>query len=84
MTPFEQAEELKADARKLIQTGIWSCVVTHLHLVPEINVDKAVKAICLYMVDKIIDEMENEVNGNEAEDRSVFYHQVKNILCKPS
>lgn len=80
MTPFEQAEILKSDARKLIQSGIWSCVVTHLHLVPEVNVDKAVKAMCIYMVDKIIDEMENEVDGNDAEDRSVFYHQVKNIL----
>lgn len=80
MTPFEQAEILKSDARKLIQSGIWSCVVTHLHLVPEVNVDKAVKAICIYMVDKIIDEMENEVDGNDAEDRSVFYYQVKNIL----
>jgi hypothetical protein len=80
MTPFEQAEILKSDARKLIQSGIWSCVVTHLHLVPEVNVDKAVKAMCIYMVDKIIDEMENEVDGNDAEDRSVFYYQVKNIL----
>lgn len=80
MTPLEQAEILKSDARKLIQSGIWSCVVTHLHLVPEVNVDKAVKAMCIYMVDKIIDEMENEVDGNDAEDRSVFYHQVKNIL----
>lgn len=80
MTPFEQAEILKSDARKLIESGIWSCVVTHLHLVPEVNVDKAVKAICIYMVDKLIDEMENEVDGNDAEDRSVFYHQVKNIL----
>ena len=80
MTPFEQAEILKSDARKLIQSGIWSCVVTHLHLVPEVNVDKAVKAMCIYMVDKIIDEMENQVKGNDAEDRSVFYHQVKNIL----
>lgn len=80
MTPFEQAEILKSDARKLIASGIWSCVVTHLHLVPEVNVDKAVKAMCIYMVDKLIDEMENEVDGNDAEDRSVFYHQVKNIL----
>lgn len=80
MTPFEQAEILKSDARKLIESGIWSCVVTHLHLVPEVNVDKAVKDICIYMVDKLIDEMGNEVNGNDAEDRSVFYHQVKNIL----
>jgi hypothetical protein len=50
-TPNQDAVILLSDCRSKIQTGTWGCFPTHLHLVPELNIDRAVKDMAIYIAE---------------------------------
>ena len=59
-TPEQTANNIMMEVSKIVRIGIWACVPTHIHLVPEIHSDRAVKDTSILMVDNIIDELSQE------------------------
>jgi isopentenyl phosphate kinase len=64
------------EVSKIIRIGVWACVPTHLHLVPEIHSDRAVKDTSILMVDNIIDELTEERKTSRVQ----HFIDVKKIL----
>jgi hypothetical protein len=75
-TPEQTANNIMMEVSKIIRIGIWACVPTHLHLVPEIHSDRAVKDTSILMVDNIIDELTEEGRTS----RIQHFIDVKKIL----
>ena len=75
-TPEQTANNIMMEVSKIIRIGIWACVPTHLHLVPEIHSDRAVKDTSILMVDNIIDELTEEGRAS----RIQHFIDVKKIL----
>jgi RNA-binding protein YlmH len=55
--PQQTANRITEEVYKAIDSGVWSCVLTHLHLVPEKNIDKAVFYVSILLLDSLIDEL---------------------------
>lgn len=75
-TPNQDATILLSDCRSIINTGTWGCFPTHLHLVPELNIDRAVKDMAIYIA---------ESNHRTLEKLGIVsdhWLQVKSILQK--
>jgi hypothetical protein len=75
-TPEQTANNIMMEVSKIIRIGVWACVPTHLHLVPEIHSDRAVKDTSILMVDNIIDELTEEGRTS----RIQHFIDVKKIL----
>lgn len=75
-TPQQTASNIKLEMEKIMNIGVWACVPTHLHLVPEINHQRAVKETSILLVDNIIMELEQEGRYN----RLPHFIEVKSIL----
>lgn len=77
-TPQQTANNIKLEMEKILKMGVWACVPTHLHLVPEINYERAVKDTSILLVENIIMELEQEGRYN----RLPHFIEVKEILQK--
>ena len=75
-TPEQTANNIMMEVSKIIRIGVWACVPTHLHLVPEIHSDRAVKDTSILMVENIIDELTEEGKTSRAQ----HFIDVKKIL----
>jgi hypothetical protein len=75
-TPEQTANNIMMEVSKIIRIGVWACVPTHLHLVPEIHSDRAVKDTSILMVDNIIDELTEEGKTSRVQ----HFIDVKKIL----
>ena len=75
-TPEQTANNIMMEVSKIIRIGVWACVPTHLHLVPEIHSDRAFKDTSILMVDNIIDELTEEGRTS----RIQHFIDVKKIL----
>jgi len=75
-TPEQTANNIMMEVSKIIRIGVWACVPTHLHLVPEIHSDRAVKDTSILMVDNIIDELTEERKTSRVQ----HFIDVKKIL----
>jgi hypothetical protein len=79
LTPEQKATIILDECRNKIKTGVWASFITHLHLVPEINIDRAVKNMALYVVDeKILESQFFEPHGSRQEELL----QIKKIIQK--
>jgi hypothetical protein len=79
LTPEQKATIILDECRNKIKTGVWGSFITHLHLVPEINIDRAVKSMALYVVDEKISESQFfEPHGSRQEELL----QIKKIIEK--
>lgn len=79
ITIEQKAMLLLDECRKRIKVGVWGCVVTHLHLVPEINIDRAVKDMALYVIEEKISESQFfEPHGSRQEELL----QIKKLIEK--
>jgi hypothetical protein len=56
-TPQQTANRITEEVYKGIDSGVWSCIPTHLHLVPEKNIDKAVFYVSVLLLNSLIDEL---------------------------
>ena len=77
-TPQQTANNIVLEMEKILKMGVWACVPTHLHLVPEIHSERAVKETSILLVDNIITELEQEGRYN----RIPHFIEVKEILEK--
>jgi hypothetical protein len=67
------------ECRTKIKKGVWGCFITHMHLVPEINIDRAVKDMALFVLDEKISESQFfEPHGNRQEELL----QIKKLIEK--
>ena len=79
ITLEQKAMLILDECRKKIKVGVWSCVVTHMHLVPEINIDRAVKDMALFVLDeKILESQFFEPHGSRQEELL----QIKKLIQK--
>ncbi len=49
ITVEQKAMLILDECRTKIKEGVWGCFITHMHLVPEINIDRAVRDIAIYV-----------------------------------
>lgn len=77
-TPQQTANNIVLEMEKILKMGVWACVPTHLHLVPEIHSERAVKETSILLVDNIITELEHEGRYN----RLQHFLEVREILEK--
>lgn len=75
-TPNQDAVILLSDCRSKIQTGTWGCFPTHLHLVPELNIDRAVRDMAIYIAES------NQRTLDKIGIESDHWIQVKTIIEK--
>jgi hypothetical protein len=75
-TPNQDAIILLSDCRTKIKTGTWACFPHNLHLVPEINIDRAVRDMAIYIADS--QQRELLKHGIETD----HWKQVKTIIEK--
>jgi hypothetical protein len=75
-TPNQDAIILLSDCRSKIQTGTWACFPHNLHLIPEINIDRAVKDMAKYIAEGYNRELLK--HGIESE----HWQEVKTIIEK--
>lgn len=75
-TPNQDATILLSDCRSKIQTGTWACFPHNLHLIPEINIDRAVRDMAIYIAEGYHRELLR--HGIETD----HWLQVKSILQK--
>jgi len=75
-TPNQDALILLRDCRSIIQTGTWGCFPHNLNLIPEINIDRAVKDMAKYIAESYNRELLK--NGIEIN----HWKQVRTIIDK--
>ena len=79
ITLEQKAMLILDDCRTKIKKGVWGCFITHMHLVPEINIDRAVKDMALFVVDEKISESKFfEPHGSRQEELL----QIKKLIQK--
>jgi hypothetical protein len=79
LTVEQKATIIVDECRYKIRLGVWGSFITHLHLVPEINIDRAVKNVALYVInEKIIESQFFEPHGSRQEELI----QIKKIIEK--
>jgi hypothetical protein len=79
LTVEQKAKIIIDECRHKIRLGVWGSFITHLHLVPEINIDRAVKNMALYVVDEKISESQFfEPHGSRQEELL----QIKKLIQK--
>jgi hypothetical protein len=79
ITVEQKAMLILDECRTKIKEGVWGCFITHMHLVPEINIDRAVRDIAIYVLDEKISESQFfEPHGSRQEELL----QIKKLIEK--
>jgi hypothetical protein len=72
----QAADRIMEEVSMIIDSGVWSCIPTHLHLVPEKNIDKAVFFVSIFMLESLIDELTEEGRISKAN----HFIEIKKII----